>query len=108
MDQRTVAVEHEPVCSRTSYDDQRSPDGELLSQVVMAVDTRRDLDAVEVRNEADRGVGRPVIAGSEGDRLAAVPVPRAHDRLGRGDLQGALDGRAVPDRPAECQDDGHA
>ncbi len=80
----------------------------LCLKGVRAVDARRPLDAVQVRDEADPGVRRPVVARAEVEGRIPVPVPGADHRLRGPELERALHGPAIADGPAEREDDGHA
>ena len=77
-------------------------------RLAVAVHALGALHPVQVAVEADRGVGRPVVPRPEVQVLAAVPVPGADHRLGRGELQRPLDRGPVGDRLAEGQHDRHA
>src|SRR5579875_281461 len=116
VDQLPVPVEVHVVGRGAGDHDQRAADVERLGQRVVAVDARSALDAVEVAGERDLRVRRPVTARPEVKALhgpahaaaVVVPVPGADDRLGRLDLQRALDRGLVGDLPAEAEDDRHA
>ena len=115
VDQVPVPVHLHVVGRGAGRHDQRPADGEGLGQGVIPVHARGGLHPVQVPGEADLGVRGPVGArpeGQAGRRGAApvIPVPGAHDRLGRGDLQRVLDAGPEPlrDRAVELQQDRHA
>ena len=73
-----------------------------------AVDAGRDLHPVQMADEVDGGLRRPVRAGTEVGGAVAVPVPGADDRLGRPHLERLLHRSLVEDRVVEGEDDRHA